>query len=51
MAPVIALLHALGLELQPFRHTLGTVAQQHELWVKRRTQLPGGVRSEGLIFL
>ena len=41
MAPVMAILHALRLELQPFVRTLGTVAQQHELWMKRRTPLPG----------
>jgi hypothetical protein len=28
MAPVIAFLHVLRVELQPFRHTPGTVAQQ-----------------------
>jgi hypothetical protein len=41
MAPVMAFLHALRLELQPFVRTLGTVAQQHELWMKRRIPLPG----------
>jgi hypothetical protein len=43
MAPLIAFLRTLRLELQPFRHTLGTVAQQHELWTKRRIPLPSGL--------